>query len=95
MLSVLAVWTRLVDASGVAVLGRAADVDDLPNRPPNENVLPAAARRPAASGGGAGISFILECGDVASSDGGTSVEDGKVDEELSRVEVELSYVGPL
>jgi len=90
VLSVPLVWTRLIGISGVAVRGGAEGVDDLPNRPPKENVRPAAARRPPAGGGGAGISCILECGDVASSGGGISVEDGRVDEELSRVEVELS-----
>lgn len=62
---------------------------DLLKRPPKEKVRPAARSAPE-SGGGTGMSWILECGDKASSGGGTSVEDGKVDEELSRVEVELS-----
>lgn len=87
---VLPLGTRcLVDASGVALRGGAANVALLPNGPPNENVLPATRNVPA-SGGGAGISWTRECGEDTSSGGGISVEEGSVDEELSRVEVELS-----
>ena len=89
MLSVLPVKARcLVDVSGVACRGGAGGMDDL-NRPPNEKVRPAARRAPE-SGGGMGMSCILECGDKESSGAGISADDGRVDEELSRVEVELS-----
>jgi hypothetical protein len=36
------------------------------------------------------MSWILECGEEASSGGEISVDEGWVEEELSRVEVELS-----
>lgn len=74
--------------------GDAGFVELLLNRPPNENVLPAARRAPAR-GGGAGISWILAWGDEGPSGSGISVDDGRVDEELCRVDVELSYWGPL
>lgn len=80
---------RLADISGVPYRGGAGVVEALLNRPPNENVL-LAARRAPASAGGAGISCILECGEAGSLGGGISVEDGRVDDELSRVEVELT-----
>ena len=86
VLSVLPVIGRFFEASGVCWRGTAGE--DFPKRPPKENVRPAACRRALESGGGAGTSWILECGDWFSS--GTSVEDGIVDEELSRVDVELS-----
>jgi hypothetical protein len=63
-------------------------------RPPNENVRPAALNAPDNCGG-TGMSWSRECGEKASSGGGISVEEGRVDEELSRVEVELSYVRAL
>jgi hypothetical protein len=86
----------LVSSGGVACRGGAGgpEFEFLLNRPPKENVLPAAARRAPESGGGTGISWIRECGDAVSSDG-ISVEEGRVDEELRRVDVELSYVAPL
>lgn len=90
MSSVLPLYARCLGTlGGVACRREAGGVEFLLKRPPNENVLPAALRAPA-KGGGAGISWILECGDEASSGGGTSVDDGTVEEELSRVEVELS-----
>ena len=87
VLSVLPVTGRFFAASGVCCRGTCGP--DLLNRPPNEKVRPA-ARSALVSGGGAGTSWILECGDRVSSGGGTSVDDGRVDDELSLVDVELS-----
>lgn len=87
--SVLSVSARRRDStSGVACRGGTGVVDGL-KRVPREKVR-VAARKAPERGGGTGMSWILECGDEGSSGGGTSVEDGRVDEELSRVEVELS-----
>jgi hypothetical protein len=88
VLSVLPVTGRVFAASGVSCRGTTG-ADDFEKRPPKEKVLPAARRAPE-SGDGSGISWILECGDWVSSGGGTSVDDGRVDDELNLVDVELS-----
>lgn len=86
VLSVLPVTGRFFAASGVCCRGTFGP--DLLNRPPNEKVRPAA--RSALVSGGAGTSWILECGDRVSSGAGISVDEGMVDDELSLVDVELS-----
>lgn len=72
-------------AAGSGVCWRAA-ADGFLNLE-RENVRSAAARKVLVRG--AGTSWILECGDWVSS-GGTSVDEGLVDDELSLVDVELS-----